>query len=60
MMVFTKDTYTTEAMGMKVSVPYKIKGNSIVIEMYGVTQEIPFKLNGNTLTFNYMDWKRVE
>jgi hypothetical protein len=57
---FTKDTYTFEAMGRKMSVPYKIKGNSIVTEMYGVTQEIPFKLNGDTLTFNNMDWKRVK
>jgi hypothetical protein len=59
-MTFSRDKYTTEVMEQKISVPYKVKGNNVVVEMYGVEQKIPFEINGDTLVFNYMEWKRVK
>jgi hypothetical protein len=51
-------------MGVKQTVPYKVKGNSIITEYQGVEVEMDFKINGDALTVKFMgipiEFKRVK
>jgi hypothetical protein len=47
---FTGSKFTQEMMGIKQTVPYKIKGNSISTEYQGAEVEIEFEIDGDTLT----------
>jgi hypothetical protein len=62
---FTENKFTQSMMGVKQTVPYKIKGNSISTEYQGVETEIEFEIDGDTLTVDIMGmislkFKRVD
>ncbi|MDR1786179.1 MAG: hypothetical protein LBR23_06950 [Spirochaetaceae bacterium] len=51
---FTKTTFIQEVMGIKTSVPYKVKGNAIVTEYEGASVEMDYELDGDTLAVEVM------
>jgi hypothetical protein len=61
---FTKNQLTQEAMGIKLTYPYKVKGNIISTEYQGAEVEIDFEIDGDTLTVEMMgfplEFERVE
>lgn len=54
---FTRNEMTQDMMGVKMTVPYKIKGNSISTEYQGAEVEIAFEVNGDTLTVELMGYE---
>jgi hypothetical protein len=64
MWTFTKDQLTQEIMGMRVTYPYKIKGNYICFNYQGADIEVKYELQGDTLKVDYMildyEFKRVK
>jgi len=60
---FSGNKLTQEVMGMKVSIPYTIKKNAIVMVYEGAEVAFDYKIDGNTLTINMMlrsvEFKRV-
>jgi hypothetical protein len=62
--IFTGNKFTQEIMGIKTTVPYKVKGNSISTEYQGAEVEIDFEIDGDTLTVEMMgfplEFERVE
>jgi sugar lactone lactonase YvrE len=62
---FTGNKFTQSMMGVKQTVPYKVKGNSISTEYQGAETEIEFEIDGDTLTVDIMGmvslkFKRVD
>jgi hypothetical protein len=54
---FTGNKFTQEMMGIKQTVPYKVKGNSISTEYEGAEIEIDFEIDGDTLTVDIMGYE---
>jgi hypothetical protein len=61
---FTGNKFTQEMMGIKLTYPYKVKGNSISTKYQGAEVEIDFEIDGDTLTVEMMgfslEFERVE
>jgi hypothetical protein len=61
---FTGNKFTQEVMGIKTTVPYKIKGNSIYTEYLGAEVEMEFEIDGDTLTVDLegfaLEFERVK
>jgi len=51
---FTGNKLTQEVMGVKVTIPYKIKKNAIAMVYEGAEVEFEYKIEGNTLTVDMM------
>jgi hypothetical protein len=47
-------------MGVKQTVPYKVKGNSISTEYQGAEVEMEFEIDGDTLTVDMMGMMSLE
>ncbi|MDR2516118.1 MAG: hypothetical protein LBC88_01905 [Spirochaetaceae bacterium] len=47
-------------MGVKITIPYTIKGNAIAMVYEGAEVEFEYKIDGNTLTVNFMGLMDVE
>jgi uncharacterized lipoprotein YehR (DUF1307 family) len=54
---FTGNKFTQNMMGIKVTVPYKVKGNSIFTEYQGAEVEMDFEIDGDTLTVEVMGFE---
>jgi hypothetical protein len=57
---FTRNKFTQEMMGVKQTVPYKVKGNAISTEYQGAEVEIEFEIDGDTLTVDIMGITSLE
>jgi hypothetical protein len=56
---FTGNKFTQEIMGVKTTVPYKVKGNTISTEYLGAEVEIDFEIDGDTLTVELEGYELV-
>jgi hypothetical protein len=51
---FTGNKFTQDMMGVKQTVPYKVKGNAISTKYEGSEVEMEFEIDGDTLTVEVM------
>jgi uncharacterized lipoprotein YehR (DUF1307 family) len=57
---FTGDKLIQEVMGIKVTIPYTVKGNTIAMVYEGAEVEFDYKIDGDTLIVNMMGMMDVE
>jgi hypothetical protein len=57
---FTGNKLVQETMGVKVTTPYKIKGNAIAMVYEGTEVEFEYVIDGDILTINMMGMMEVE
>jgi hypothetical protein len=56
---FTENRFTQNEWGMKTTVPYKIKDDSIFIGTLGIGAEMKFEIDGDTLTIEGIELPEI-
>ena len=53
---FTEDRFSYEMMGIRQSMPYMLRGNSIILLEGNTEVEIQYRVSGDTLSIDLGDW----
>ena len=55
-MTFTSDRFSYEMMGIRQSMPYRIRDNTIIFQEGNTEIEIQYRVSGDTLSIDLGDW----
>ena len=53
---FTRDSFTSEMMGIRQTMPYRVRDNAIIFQEGNTEVEMQYRITGDTLSLDLGEW----